>query len=101
MRGGQLSDFITFEKRVITTNPFSETWELDFDGPIPADPQRAAETVARFTIRYRTQTNGEEINAKSHRILWDGAIWHITSATHDRKRTMLFLDCDFSMLLEV
>jgi len=97
MRAGELQDLIVFERRVISPGGL-ETWTLDFEDKSRAD--RLSETAARFIIRYRKTGDGSEINAESHRILWDGVIWHIASAVHDRRRTMLTIDCDFSMMLE-
>lgn len=104
MQAGRLSDRVIFQKPVVT-NPGgyrTVTWEDDF--VVPAEVQIQAETLARFVIRYRTtgDENGNEvqISAKTHRIVWEGKIFHITSAPHDRKRTQLTIDADFSMMVD-
>lgn len=101
MNAGRLRDLVTFQRRVLTTNALDqevESWADDFQEW--AEAQRVSETVCRFIIRYRTHTDGTQISAKTHKIIFDGAVWHITSAVHDGKRTQLTIDCDFSMMLE-
>lgn len=96
MMAGRLSDLLVFEARTVTVvneqNVIS--WTTGFT--IKGEAQRSSETLARFIIRYRPG-----IGPDTHRIIWDGAIFNITSAVHNRKRTMLTIDCDFSMMVEV
>jgi hypothetical protein len=96
VNAGRLSDLVLFEKRV---TPGLDTWIEDFT--VSCEAQRQSETACRFIIRYRRTTDGKEISALSHRIIFDGAIWHIASAVHDRRRTMLTIDCDLTNMIEV
>ena len=98
MRAGRLSDLVTFEARILTLNAagqYEESWQAEAR-KIPADPEQFSETTCRFTIRYR-----RDVSPKSHRIIWNGKIWTITNAVHDRKRIDLIIDCDFSDHVEV
>jgi len=101
VRAGRLSDYVTFEKRIPAAGVTPESWTADFGGPISAEAERLSETAAQFIIRYRKTGDGTEINALSHRIIWDGALWYIASAVHDRKRTMLTITCDLTNMIEV
>lgn len=96
MQSGHLSDKIVFEAKVFTTNAAGQdvvSWVAGFEAW--SEVERNSETNGRFIIRYRS-----DVTPASHRIIWDGAIWDITSAVHDRKRTQLTIDCDFSMMQE-
>lgn len=97
MQAGRLSDLVQFQKRVITelaNGGKSMTWADDFKEFVEAN--RTSETNCLFTMRYRS-----DITPASHRLIFDGTIWEITSATHDLRRSMLTIDSDFSMLVEV
>ncbi len=61
-----------------------------------ADVERSSETNARFEIDYH-----EGLSAKTHRIIFDGAYWQITSVVHDRNRRSTLIECDFSQMIEV
>jgi hypothetical protein len=91
-----MSERLVFERQ---TGPI--TWVQDFVEF--GEVRRESEMVARFVIRYRTTDsagNAIQISAKTHRILWDGAIWRITSAPHDHKRMNLIIDADASTLVD-
>lgn len=91
IRAGTLSDSILFQSRLISGEGAQRmiTWPDAFT--VWAEPQRNSETTCRFIIRYRSG-----IAPDTHRIIWDGCIWNITSAIHDLRRTTLTIDCDFS-----
>ena len=81
--------------RVITNVPgqltqISYSMESSLGGfTADAEPQRNSETDVRFTMRYR-----DGITPASHQIIWDNAVWNIRNVLHDRRRVMLFLDCE-------
>lgn len=95
MRAGTLSDRITFQARSVTGE--GETRAITYVDAftVAAEPQRTSETNCRFIIRYRSG-----IGPETHRIIWDGVRWNITSAVHDLRKTMLTVDCDFSEAIE-
>lgn len=96
-RAGNRPDLVVFEARVRTTNAHGqvvETWTTGFTDY--ADAERRSETNATFTILYRAG-----IYPGSHRITYDSCWWTIVSATHDKKRSVLVIDCDFSDKVEV
>ncbi len=101
MNAGRRTDLLTFEARVLTTLPNTQiqtTWSsLTANGGFTewGEPLRQSETAAQFTIPYRSG-----ITAASHRIIWEGAVWQISSAVHDPKNIDLRISCDFSMMLE-
>ncbi len=102
MQAGRLSDLLTFEKKIRTTNALEQhviTWSTSAaTGTFTAwsEAARQSETSARFVIRYK-----EGITPDSHRILWDNARWLIVSVVHDRRRTMTIIESDFSSMIEV
>lgn len=101
MRAGRLSDSIVFEKPTVTTPSGYRTvvWAPDtaigVNGAVPCEPERIGETTARFIVRYM-----DSITPASHQITWDGHTWRITSTVHDRRRTMLTIDCEISTFVE-
>lgn len=101
MNAGKLRDLVQFQRRVLTlvNEQQIESWVNDFQEWTEAT--RISETACRFRMRYRTKSDGTEINGASHRIIWDGAYWNIASAPHDAKRSEILIECDFSMMLEV
>lgn len=98
MDAGALSERLNFEKRIITRAPDPSVpdevaWQHDFFEA--GDASRSGELSARFVVRYRPN-----ITPATHRVVWDGAIWHIVGIDPDRRRTQLTINCDFSMLVE-
>jgi hypothetical protein len=101
MKGGLLSDLVTFEKPVVTEpgGYRTVTWTEDFRDW--AEVQWSSELVCRFIVRYRADIYGQDDRTPaSHRIIWNGKIWSITNAVADRKRTQLTIDSDGSRLVE-
>jgi Phage head-tail joining protein. len=101
MNAGSLSDLLLFQKKIITYNgeARSTRWTSDEnEGAFqqPCNVERSSETVLRIITRYR-----EGVAPDTYRIIFDSAIWNITSAPHDRRRTQLTIDCDFSEAIEV
>lgn len=96
MRAGSLRDRVVFEERLVTGTDSTGhviTWPTSYT--VDADAVRLDEQSARFAVRYRSG-----VTPASHRIIWDGCLWTIVSATHDKKRTQLTIDCNFSNLIE-
>lgn len=94
---GNLSDLVTFEARSLTQNAAGQmvaTWGTGFSAW--CEVTRHSEINARFATHYRPG-----VTPVSHRMIWDGAIWNIHSVVHDRKRSMLTIESDFSEMLEV
>lgn len=91
-----MPDRPVFWRRVITYNGDQPAISYTEDFTAWADARRLTETSARFFIRYRAG-----IGPDTHRIVWDGAIWTITSAPHDKKKMMITIDSDLSQLVEV
>jgi hypothetical protein len=101
MRAGELSDLLLFQKKITTYvgESFAFTWTSDENEGAFKDwcnAERRSETAARFIMRYR-----EGIAPDTYRIIFDSAIWNITSAVHNRKRSEITVDCDFSEAIEV
>jgi hypothetical protein len=100
MNAGKLRDWLVFERRVVTDlnngGGSRINWVNDIDFSTWGSAERTTEQNARFIRRYR-----EGIGPSTYRIIWGGAIWLITSAVHDDRRTMLTIDSDFSALVEV
>ncbi len=98
MIGGRLRDLIRIQVRSVTTDANGQSDISWTAGEFRewADAERTTEQNATFIIRYRS-----DIGPESHRIIWDGSIWTIVSAVHDRKRTMLTISSDFSDAIEV
>ena len=95
MQAGKLSDTVLFQTPVVTGShdTYTTTWTDAFT--LPAEVRRDTEMIARFTIRYR-----DGITPASHRMIWDGILWRITSAVHDRKRTLWTIDADGTPLVD-
>ena len=66
------------------------------DFTVPAEVEQTGEQAVRFTIRYKSG-----ISPSSHRIAWDGKLWRIVNAIHDRKRKMLVIDCNIGAWVDV
>lgn len=90
MNAGRLSDRIRFDIRIVevVNGQNVPRWVESFHEY--AEATRTSETTARFSIRY----NRRGITPATHRILWDGITWAITSAIHDRKRMELVIETD-------
>jgi len=96
VKGGRLSDRLVFEKRTLTLNAAGQTtitWTTGFT--VWGEAQRQSEQNCRFIIRYKSG-----IGPDTYRILFFNAIWTITSAVPDHKKTMLTIESDFSALIE-
>jgi head-tail adaptor len=96
MQAGRLSDLLVFQAKTRTT--LNEIVTITWSGAFQewGEAERLNEQACRFTIRYRSG-----ITPDSHRILFFGAYWTITSVVQDRRHTALLIDCDFSDLIEV
>lgn len=95
MRAGLLRDRITFEERAVSivNNQNIISWASAFDAS--ADIQRISELACRFIVRYRSG-----VTPADSRILWEGRRWTITGVIHDRRKTMLTIECDGTDLVE-
>lgn len=82
---------LLFQRRSIVNSEV--IWTDDFHDC--ARGNRETETTARFELHYRT-----DIRPDSHRILWDGAKWAITSAIPERRTGNLIISCDFSEAIQ-
>lgn len=94
---GDRTELLTFQLQTFTEDADGRsigTWRDSFQEW--ADAERRSETTCSFQIDYR-----EGLSAKTHRVVFDGAYWAITSVLHDRKRHSTRIDCDFSMMIEV
>ena len=102
MNAGRRTDLLTFEARILTTlanGGIQTTWSpLASNGGFTewAEALRQSETVAQFTIPYRSG-----ITPASHRILWEGAVWNIASTVHDPKNIDLRISSDFARMIDV
>lgn len=104
MNAGRLRHRPVFEKKTITYtgDVRTETWAPDTsfssDGSIAAEAVRLSERVARFAIYHR-----DTIGPETHRILFWGSRWTITSAVRGdgRDYNALFIESDFSDKIEV
>ncbi len=97
MKAGRMSERILFQVRTVTI--VNEQAVITFPPEANykwADVERTTEQNARFTVRYRS-----DVTPTSHRIVWEGCVWNITNAVHDRKKTMTVIESDFSALVEV
>lgn len=97
MNAGRLSDQIVVEERVITVVSGQKviSWTDAEFSPLWAEVLRTTETLATFTIRYRSG-----MDASTHRIAWENLRWIITSVTHDRRRTATTISCDLTNTVE-
>jgi head-tail adaptor len=96
MRAGSLRDRVRIEERIVTGDDqdgHEITWAPLIT--VDCDAQRLDEQSARFIVRYRAG-----VTPASHRLIWDGCIWTIVSAPHDKYRTILTIECNFSNLIE-
>jgi head-tail adaptor len=94
---GDRTELLTFQLQTFTENAEGQvtgTWRDIFQEW--ADAERRSETTASFEIDYR-----DGLSPKTHRVIFDGAYWNLTSVLHDRNRRSTRLDCDFSMMIEV
>lgn len=96
MRAGRLRDYVLFQSRAVTGEGESRQIVFTDAFTVKVDVVRSTETGARFVTRYRSG-----IGPGTYRMIWEGVIWNITSAVHDRKHRSLTIDCDFSEAVEV
>lgn len=91
-------DLIVFQLETFTldgsTGVQHSSWANSFSEYSQA--VRRSEQFAEFTIHYRS-----DITPARHRILWEGAIWAITNADHDPRRSELLIQATFQEMLEV
>lgn len=95
MNAGRLSDRVVFQAHGTTGSgeSFAVTWTDDFT--VWSEVRRDSELIAQFIIRYRSG-----VTPASHRLIWEGTVWRITSVVHDRRRTMLTINADAEPLVE-
>jgi head-tail adaptor len=96
MNAGRLSDRITIQRRILTIQPNGQTAETwGDDTRWSAEVERLSEQTCRFTVRYRP-----DLTPATHRIICFGAIWTITDAVSDRRKSETVITSDFDQLLE-
>lgn len=89
MRAGEMRERIQFQKPVVTGSGDTRTVTWTDDFVVHARVIRSSELVCEFTIRYKTG-----ITPESHRIIWEGRTWNITSPPHDIKKRQLVIIAD-------
>jgi hypothetical protein len=95
-RAGRFLEVIDIDRKTITYNAHHQAvieWLPALR--LSAEPERLSETQARFTLRYRA-----ELRPDTHRIRFWGALWNITSAIADFRKSLVVIECDFSEMIE-
>jgi hypothetical protein len=100
VQAGRLDQFVTFQEKHVILHGHGEDEQKEFIWVDKfrewATADRLTEEQCRFTIHYRGG-----IRPDTHRIIWSGAYWTITSSLMQNRNTDLVLECDFSDLVEV